>query len=1162
MKKVIAIALLMLTAALAPGQTLDQWGGDTAASCVPGGSGTSTYWNTVKQNGHWFACDPAGHPMIAMAVTMGLASGYHDCQTNTFNSTTAALSWAQVSSGVSTNPIYQANISCPGTTSACWTPMAVFQDGVGGDNGSVKGTPLTKCSSCTASPLNLAPMVAGSWFYDGVNTLYVWTTAGDNPSNHTTMNYPEMFDNIYITKYGDMSSNMWWQQEKRVQAWAFNTWAQDSSNPDPQATCSGCVWPGGTNPVKFPFLLELKPSENAAVNRANYAGYSALKDTKYGVVQSKLQDVFGALFDVFDTATVSIPGVTAHGLDWYWQTVLMAYNSSTSIKELSQNDPYIMWLFTDDSDWFRGAGPGPDFVNGDENSNAAWTEMISAPILTLDKAEAQFGTMVLYQDPTNYSKTRATNPAHGTCSYQQPCSLRDFLYDKYSGSISALNTAWCGNSTCGYTSWDSTCTAYGFVENICPGHTAQPAVTLGTGDGTTTTFNVCLGGGTYPSCTALTSAIQPYSMQILVAGTAKIGDCPWWHCGANVTSGNGLFLSPTSGYITAASKINYSTGALTLTFGTAPATGVAITLNYVTGGWQSGGTGLTDESGDGAWVGTNSFCLQGPNPSYPTYFICIGGGNNYEPKPTDAFKISTTTAGTPAIITTTANFSFQDGQAVYITNALSSGCNGGPFTIHVLSANSFSINNASCGTANDGAASANFWANGWVSSAFGVDVDAWNGHYSAQFHKTMYQAFRATPGTCVLSACWPGSKIQYFGVDNVSMYTNHYYLQGEAPWVDGLFEGNFQWAQLQSLQPAEFESAYQYGTQYSGDKPMDNIIFDFAQADSAMKCFPGGQQQPTQAHKGSDYKWMVNYLLTTNGANGDTQFVGFNWWALTDFSGLQQGLISIHDNVYDASEGITSPQTCGMGVTKSGTTLPYYSVQSGYMCGKEAGNFTSGMSDIIAANQIWPTIVSSTPAPGFSASPNPLNFGSINVGASSTATKETITNTGSANLVTGALSSNNSVFAISQDGCSNQTIAAAGLCTFFVTFSPTVSGSQTGVITVPDNTGNTDTVTTTGTGVTASTTTLTVTFAGTGTGLVTSSDGTINCSTQCSATYSVGTVVTLNASPSVGSSFIGWSGGGCTGTGPCVVTMSANTTVNAQFNILPIRGKGHKLIVQ
>src|SRR5205823_14053183 len=76
-----------------------------------------------------------------------------------------------------------------------------------------------------------------------------------------------------------------------------------------------------------------------------------------------------------------------------------------------------------------------------------------------------------------------------------------------------------------------------------------------------------------------------------------------------------------------------------------------------------------------------------------------------------------------------------------------------------------------------------------------------------------------------------------------------------------------------------------------------------------------------------------------------------------------------------------------------------------------------------------------------------------------------------------------------------------------------------------------------------------VTPAGTGAGPVTSGPAGITCGPACSAPFDYNTAVTLTAAPATGSTFTGWSGGGCAGTGPCVVTMTAATTVTATFTL-------------
>lgn len=58
----------------------------------------------------------------------------------------------------------------------------------------------------------------------------------------------------------------------------------------------------------------------------------------------------------------------------------------------------------------------------------------------------------------------------------------------------------------------------------------------------------------------------------------------------------------------------------------------------------------------------------------------------------------------------------------------------------------------------------------------------------------------------------------------------------------------------------------------------------------------------------------------------------------------------------------------------------------------------------------------------------------------------------------------------------------------------------------------------------------------------------IDCGTRCSNLIQTGSRITLTATPASGSTFEGWSGGGCSGTGTCTVTINADTTVTAKFN--------------
>ena len=82
----------------------------------------------------------------------------------------------------------------------------------------------------------------------------------------------------------------------------------------------------------------------------------------------------------------------------------------------------------------------------------------------------------------------------------------------------------------------------------------------------------------------------------------------------------------------------------------------------------------------------------------------------------------------------------------------------------------------------------------------------------------------------------------------------------------------------------------------------------------------------------------------------------------------------------------------------------------------------------------------------------------------------------------------------------------------------------------------------------ATTYTLTVQLAGNATGTVTSSPAGISCPSTCSAKFNSGTSVKLTATAAKGDYFAGWSGA-CKVIGPCTLTMNANKSATATFNV-------------
>jgi hypothetical protein len=77
---------------------------------------------------------------------------------------------------------------------------------------------------------------------------------------------------------------------------------------------------------------------------------------------------------------------------------------------------------------------------------------------------------------------------------------------------------------------------------------------------------------------------------------------------------------------------------------------------------------------------------------------------------------------------------------------------------------------------------------------------------------------------------------------------------------------------------------------------------------------------------------------------------------------------------------------------------------------------------------------------------------------------------------------------------------------------------------------------------------LTLVKAGRGTGVVESRPRGIDCGGRCTGAFASGSRVTLSAASGRGSKFGGWSGGGCSGTSTCTVSISAPVRVTARFD--------------
>lgn len=928
MTRIIAIIGLTVSILYPPARAqslppLDQYGGRSDIPCV---NSTGVYI-TVKIGGHQWFCDPAGHAQILMAVSMNAPNGNptYDCANKSLGTATSATWSGGVATYTFSTPLPANAIVGSELTTTGFTPA---------------GYNLAYCQSCTT---NRITAVSG-----GQISVAMSVNPGTNSILGTGASYGNSFI-AYAAKYaatgdpGGTTYNYAWQTEKRLQSLSFNTTGNVSVGQFfPWNTCSGCTWPGGVQPINLPAIFEIHATLYAAEYQYGYT--QPIKDEVWG--QS------GIWSSVYNAIGVGNPDIFDPNEKTLW-TGLVGDANLTILNKIVNNTPWVPFLVTDDTDSFVGFNSGPDFVNAASGSNLGLLTVITSPFQTFGGHNSNLGGDYLYSsDIVVHAKAQSTNPVHGTCSISAPCSLRDFLYDEYSGSITSLNTAW-GSS---YSSFDSSGVCVGYTLPFCGSQAASESVTLS--------------GGSY---TLANANISPRSVQILLVpqspppgftSAVVTGDCPWMngYCGA--ASGNGTFKIPKQtssitgwsartgdtffpvGYVfidsnndveyvlsttnssgthgnTAASQPTWPSqvncnGSVTaetadgqntdlcvgpnitgtIVYGTTTAgssrisltiggsgslpTGEAIKINYISGAWgaSTNGTGLVDEDGQHGgtghnstgWIGTNSYCLEGADTNYPTFFECTGAASPFKAVPN-------------------------------------------------------------------------------AHAAFGADIDNWISQFTAEYAKNFHDPLRAA-----------GSKVMYFGIDSTGGVGSPMFSKmftGMVPYVDGFF-GNQLYnlpnssGSYSSSKSSSLDAAYSYRTRYSQDKPQVDVSFIGGTADSDESCVPGGgiipaNEAPTQAVKGQVYYNTVNYLLTTPGFYGDTPFVGFNNMTWQDYQKADFHVVSLWDNSYGYN-GITGEAQLAVTSCDSG----YISLVS---CGLDNANYGNSVAgagqNIMTGNQIW-----------------------------------------------------------------------------------------------------------------------------------------------------------------------------------------------------------------
>ena len=284
------------------------------------------------------------------------------------------------------------------------------------------GTTSVQCSKGPAAHFYTQKIGNRWWLCDPAGNGFflkgVYDIVANNNSTQTSF-----IQGKYAGPLSNWEANWALEQVHRLQAWGFNTVADYSiSEITPAATDPAWGTSDNTIPVKMPFSSQERISHAAFQNVDGCGISSPVKDIMNGVgsIYTGYRYNFGDYFDPnFSTCTANVIKNDTWGLQ---QAIKSKYNS------------YLLYITIDESDQTGMLDQGPDFpsignngqVGGGPNpsAHASWITLVSAPTQTSNSSQG-----VSYSNTTVYTKLQLSN----------------WLSTRYSGNISALNSAWNSN---------------------------------------------------------------------------------------------------------------------------------------------------------------------------------------------------------------------------------------------------------------------------------------------------------------------------------------------------------------------------------------------------------------------------------------------------------------------------------------------------------------------------------------------------------------------------------------------------------------------------------------------------------------------------------------------------------------------------------------------
>ncbi len=636
------------------------------------------------------------------------------------------------------------------------------------------------------------------------------------------------------------------------------------------------IWPTAAVPTKLVITMQVRPCLYDLIPGVNWALGAGLANPIKNVYNATtpLYAASGGYFPSVGVCDFDDPGYDAgltYALTNSSQPIAPAFASSYHL--------YIQGILGEETDQTFGYNGGYDFAttpNGHNQEHISMILVLGSTVQTGNSSINGYGvTGAIYSDYFVHQKITWLND----------------LITEY-GTISALNTAW---GTSGfYTTFGTSGTCYGVSSHFVSSPTGFTCAANSAAVSTT-------GSGAGPYTATLSATVSKFSTAVWVGSTMVCGD-----------NGSGVLMSPSnqSGVQCTSSTVNYTTGAVSITFTSAPAS--SPTIEYIQNGWcVSGATGVMDECGDYSatqgWWGT-----------------CTSASHNY---PGTSCNLATYGGMNANLTTDVKNYEY------HITKNWLSGERTtiktyAPWVLFIGAAQ------GSWGTVPDCQ----------INEAMGQYSDVFTG-VDPPMTQAMLDFTRSCAGKDVgiefgnYTTANPDSDL---GFQNVSATHSGTTVTATAAAGDSFYINTGNYVDITGCADSTYDAA---SVKLNGTQGATTATYTLSAAPTSSSTTGctiaySGTTYSTQAAKGAGFISAVNSMLTSSfTASGTRPYFGYDIWRLYDDfgQGSNFGLFTQRGNAYDGVEDVTA-------------TVPCSAPISSYTCGGELQNYGDLITSVKTAN--------------------------------------------------------------------------------------------------------------------------------------------------------------------------------------------------------------------